>query len=453
MFTSLHLKQFKSWTDTGPITLAPVTLVLGTNSSGKSSLIQSLLLLKQTVESPDRTIYLNLGGDDATDLFNFGDFKSICKQGAKDRHFSISFSFKRIGTGNRKERISGGLFAASYGHNAAGSTVIKELYLKDAEDDHSFRVEREKRGSYSVFMYEPRALENGWDYALWKEDPFSVSLGKGRDYAPERSIAFSRPAISLLGDNGDLVEDISLAIDSELRGLTYLGPLRRQPERDYVWNKAQPGKIGVDGHRAIDALLASVFLHKLKNPERNRILNGVSKWLKKMNLADRLKVHQVGHSNRYEVVVDSHGVSVNLRDVGIGVSQVLPVLTVAFFAPPGSTVVLEEPEIHLHPLAQSLLAELFAEVSRERRVQFIVETHSEHLFRRMQTLIARRTIEPGHCAMYLVERDQEGSHLRELALDDYGRVKNWPDQFFGDALGETAEQARLMFERRMEEGK
>ena len=103
MFTSLHLKQFKSWADTGPVTLAPVTLVLGTNSSGKSSLIQSLLLLKQTVESPDRTIHLNLGGDDATDLFNFGDFESIHKQEATDNHFSISFSFKRIRTGQRKE--------------------------------------------------------------------------------------------------------------------------------------------------------------------------------------------------------------------------------------------------------------------------------------------------------------------------------------------------------------
>ena len=133
-----------------------------------------------------------------------------------------------------------------------------------------------------------------------------------------------------------------------------------------------------------------------------------------MNLANRLKIHQIGHSNRYEVVVDCHRVSANLRDVGIGVSQVLPVLTVAFFAPPGSTVVLEEPEIHLHPLARSLLAELFAEVSRERQVQFIVETHSEYLFRRMQTLIARRIIEPGRCAMYFVEMDKEGSHLREL---------------------------------------
>ena len=131
----------------------------------------------------------------------------------------------------------------------------------------------------------------------------------------------------------------------------------------------------------------------------------------------------------------------------------LPVLTVAFFAPPGATVVLEEPEIHLHPLAQSLLAELFTEVSRERRIQFIVETHSEHLLRRMQTLIARQTIKPDRCAMYFVEKDQEGSHLRELVLDDYGRVQNWPDRFLGDALGETAEQSRLMFGRRMDEGK
>ena len=443
MFTSLHLKQFKSWTDTGPITLAPVTLVLGTNSSGKSSLIQSLLLLKQTVESSDRTIHLNLGGDASTDLFNFGGFKGICKQGARDRHFSIDFSFRRVGR-ERRERVGCGRFAASYGQTSAGATVIKELRLQGSEDGHCFRIEREKKGAFSVFV------DDAWDDPL--SYCFGLPLGKSRDYAPERSIAFSRPAIGLLGDNGSRVEDISLAIDSELRALVYLGPLRRQPERDYVWNKAQPGKIGVDGRHAIDALLASATLHRPNNQEHNRTLNSVSTWLRKMNLADRLKVHQLGHSNRYEVVIDSQAVSANLRDVGIGISQVLPVLTVAFFAPPGSSVVLEEPEIHLHPLAQSLLAELFVEVSRKRNIQFIVETHSEHLFRRMQTLIARRTIEPEHCAMYFIERDKKGSHLRHLELDDYGRVKNWPEQFFGDALGETAEQARLMFERRMEEG-
>ena len=141
MFTSLHLKQFKSWTDTGPITLAPVTLVLGTNSSGKSSLIQSLLLLKQTAESSDRTIHLNLGGDISTDLFNFGEFKSIHKRGAKDRHFSISFSFQRTIT-ERRNQVKSGRFAASYGQIRAGSTFIKELRLQNSKDGHCFRIER-----------------------------------------------------------------------------------------------------------------------------------------------------------------------------------------------------------------------------------------------------------------------------------------------------------------------
>ena len=172
MFTSLHLKQFKSWTDTGPVPLAPVTLVLGTNPSGKSSLIQSLLLLKQTVESSDRTIHLNLGGDPAKELFNFGDFKSIRKRGAADRHFSIDFSFKRIGTGS-KERVSVGRFAARYGQDSAGSTVVKELHLENSgEDGHTFRVARQNRGAFSIFV-----------------DQGTEPLGKSRDYAPERSIA------------------------------------------------------------------------------------------------------------------------------------------------------------------------------------------------------------------------------------------------------------------------
>ena len=97
-----------------------------------------------------------------------------------------------------------------------------------------------------------------------------------------------------------------------------------------------------------------------------------------------------------------------------------------------------------------MLAELFVEVSKERNVQFIVESHSEHLFRRMQTLIARQRIKPQDAAMYFVVRDGSAARLRSLELDDFGRVKNWPESFFGDALGEAREQARLMFTRQQE---
>lgn len=423
MFTRLRLTHFKVWKDTGDIALKPVTMLLGTNSSGKSTLIQSLLLLKQTARSPDRSIHLNLGGDEASDLFDFGGFDNVLSQGvAAPRQFSIAFDFVR----DASSRVSGGRFECTYGQTSARGVTVQELAL--GTGTRCFRAIRREKGAFSVTV-----------------DNETQPRFKGRHYAPERSIAFSADAIAELDQDGPLVEDLSLSIRRELEHISYLGPLRRKPERDYSWNKAQPGDIGSDGARAVDALLASALL---KGEAQNYVVEGVSKWLHRMKVADRLEVRQQGRSNRYELLVHRDGLVCNLRDVGIGVSQVLPVLAVAYFAPTGSTIVLEEPEIHLHPLAQSVLAELFVEVSRERKVQFLVETHSEHLFRRMQTLVAKQAVELNDAVMYFVERAGSEARLRELELDEFGRVGNWPDDFFGDALGETREQARLMFERR-----
>lgn len=425
MFTRLRLNHFKSWKDTGDIALKPVTMLLGTNSSGKSTLIQSLLLLKQTEQSPDRSIHLNLGGDEINDLFNFGDFDNLLRKGTDDsRHFSLAFSFKSHG----RARINEGDFYCQYGKNTAGGVVVQEWKVKTG--DHQFRSVRRGKGAYSLIVNDE-----------------SQARGKGRELSPERSVSLSAEAISKLGPDGSLLEDLSLSIRRELQNIFYLGPLRRKPERDYVWNKSKPGEVGSDGHRSIDVLLASALM---RGEDQNRIIRGVSDWLARMKLAEKLEVKQLGRSTRYEAVIHREGIESNLRDVGIGISQVLPVLTIAYFAPEGSTIMLEEPEIHLHPLAQSVLAELFVEVSQERNVQFIVETHSEHLFRRMQTLIARRQLIPTNAAMYFVEQNAEGPCLRSLDLDEFGRVNNWPDGFFGDALGETREQARLMFARQKE---
>lgn len=422
MFTRLRLTNFKAWKDTGSIALKPVTMLLGTNSSGKSTLIQSLLLLKQTVQSPDRTVHLNLGGDEVNDLFNFGGFDDVLYQSAESsRQFSIEFDFSR----QTDARIKSGTFDCTYGQTSSGSVAVQTLDLRTA--NRRFRAIRREKGAFSIVV-----------------DDEPQPRFKGKNYAPERSIAFSAEAIAGLDKDGVIVEDLSLALRRELESISYLGPLRRKPERDYPWNKTKPGDVGSDGRGAIDALLASAFL---KGEGHNDVVDGVSTWLKRMKIAEKLEVRQQGRSNRYELIVHRNGVACNLRDVGIGISQVLPVLVVAHFAPPGSTIMLEEPEIHLHPLAQAVLAELFVEVSKKRKVQFIVETHSEHLFRRMQTLMAKQETTPDDAALYFVESDRKGAKLRQLALDEYGRVHNWPEGFFGDALGETREQARLMFER------
>jgi hypothetical protein len=399
--------------------------LLGTNSSGKSTLLQSLLLLKQTVASPDRTIHLNLGGDEINDFFSFGEFDNVLTQGTSSpRHFEISFTFERPD----EERVQSGKFTCSYGQTSSGAVAIQELALSSVAK--RFRAIRREKGAYSLMV-----------------DEEAQPRDKGRHFSPERSIALPADAIALLGPEGAHLQDLSLAVRRELEALVYLGPLRRKPERDYVWNKSKPGEVGSDGHKVMDALLASALL---KADDQGDTLRGVSRWLHKMGIAERIEVRQSGRSNRYELVVHKDGVMANLRDVGVGVSQVLPVLTVAYFVPPGSTVLLEEPEIHLHPLAQSVLAEMFVEVSQQRQVQFIVETHSEHLFRRMQTLIARRQTNAQRCQMLFVERLGADAVLRTLDVDEFGVVKNWPEHFFGDSVGEARAQAQARADRMRE---
>lgn len=427
MIHQLQLKNFKAWQNSGPVRLAPITLLLGTNSSGKSTLLQSLLLLKQTAMSPDRTLHLNLGGDGAAGFCDFGGFDDILSHGmAGPRQFELAFDFARPGG----ERVTAGAFACSYVRTASGAVAIQELSLSTVA--RRFRAIRRERGAYSIVL-----------------DDEPLPRAKGRHLAPERSIALPAEALALLGHDGAHLQDLSLATLRELQAIAYLGPLRRKAQRDHAWNKSRPGEIGSEGHEAVAALLSSALL---KEGDQGATLHGVAHWLRKMGLAEQLQVRQVGRSSRYELRVEQDGVTANICDVGVGVAQVLPVLALAYFVPPGSTVLLEEPEIHLHPLAQAVLAEMFVEVSQARNVQFIVETHSEHLFRRMQTLVAQRRTNTGQCQMLFVERQGGHAVLRPLEVDAFGAVRNWPDHFFGDAVGEARAQAQARAERMREAG-
>ena len=442
MFTYLTLKNFKTWRECD-VHLAPVTLLLGANSSGKSSILQSLLLLKQTAASPDRTVHLNLGGDEVNDYFNFGNFNDVLTRLASPQEFGISVGIEYLASDPADrfkplQKIIKRLaeLKLSYRKNSAGAPIVQSFAMSD--DDREFRLARGEKGAYKFYIDNEPSVR-----------------GNSRNFSPERSIALSADALQLLGPDAAVAQDLSLLLRRELESIAYLGPLRQGPKRDYSWNKSKPGQMGADGGGVMNALLASVYLRSTDeiatdwtsalagstDRDSRDLLKEVSTWLKRMGVAESIELKQLGHSSRYELIVHNDGIASNLRDVGIGVSQVLPVLTLAYFAKRGSTILLEEPEIHLHPLAQSVLADLFVKVAKERGIQFIVETHSEHIFRRMQTLIAQDKAKAADCRMYFVKRAKADARLISLELDDCGSVKNWPDTFFGDSLGEAREQA------------
>lgn len=185
----------------------------------------------------------------------------------------------------------------------------------------------------------------------------------------------------------------------------------------------------------------------------------IAQWLGRMGLLEEFEPKQIApHRKVYEVFVraPSSPEPVNLVDVGFGVSQILPVLVQLFYAASGSVLIFEQPEIHLHPRAQSELADLFIEALQIREegsprdVQLLVESHSEHFLRRLQRRIAEGKLTRDQTALYFCKPGPDGSTIEELQIDKYGRISNWPENFFGDAIGDTEQQMDAML-RRMEQ--
>jgi predicted ATPase len=133
---------------------------------------------------------------------------------------------------------------------------------------------------------------------------------------------------------------------------------------------------------------------------------------------------------------------------------VLPALVQAFYCPAESIVWMEQPEIHLHPQVQAELADAFIsavqafEHGRPRNVQLIIETHSEHFLNRLQRRIAEQALTPDDVAIYFAKSTEAGAELEALRVNDLGDIENWPDNFFGDEMGDIVARTEAASQRR-----
>jgi hypothetical protein len=278
-----------------------------------------------------------------------------------------------------------------------------------------------------------------------------ISRRKGREAlllpSPIRFYGFPDEVANYF-KNADWLADLALALERQLARVHYVGPLREYPRRSYLWAGDKPENVGPRGALAVPALLRA----KQDNVTVSRMDGGrertegfeptIAHWLKRMGVIDDFHVLQIAEGRKeYEVRVrrTPRSADVLITDVGFGVSQVLPVIVQSYYASPHSTVIFEQPEIHLHPRVQADLADLFVDVARARKVQFIVESHSEHFLRRLQRRVAEgELISNEEVALYTCDIDGGHSTIQELKVDEYGNIANWPKDFFGDEMGDLA---------------
>ena len=145
MLARLKLSNFKAWRESGDVRLAPVTLLLGENSTGKSSLLQSLLLMKQTAASPDRTVHLNLGGDEVNDYVDMGSFDDLLTRKPEKRKIGVE-----LDAVHNKNCC---FFSVEYAQDSKKGPVIDSVKLSANAKDW-FRTARTERSAFAV--YPPR---------------------------------------------------------------------------------------------------------------------------------------------------------------------------------------------------------------------------------------------------------------------------------------------------------
>lgn len=457
MLTQARIKNFKAWRDTGDIRLAPLTVIFGGNSAGKSSLGHLLLALKQTALLSDRNRSLHLG--DPSSLIDLGTFADCLHGHDITRKLEFFLQWRLSSTLHVKNTLDP---AETYQGNELSLDAVLKVGKADQPEIERIRYALIQDGIPTLEIDHSRGLN---EVAL-KAKPLRLTKTVGRTWSLDSPEKFYRFADATLArfQNAGFLSDFSLETERMLNALFYLGPLRRPPQRIYTWSGETPPDVGMRGESAVAALLAAESDARKLNRGRGQRQSGfapfIAKWMKELGVISSFTVKPVAKGRKeFEVLIRTHvdAPEVKLTDVGFGISQVLPALVEAFYAPRNSTVWMEQPEIHLHPQVQAHLADAFIsavqawENGQPRNVQLIVESHSEHFLTRLQRRVAEGVIAPEDIAVYFCKRSGKSAELEPLQLDLYGNIENWPDNFFGNEMEDIAARTTAAMQRKISE--
>ncbi len=410
--TRLSVCGFKSISREQSIEVRPLTILAGANSSGKSSIMQPLLLLKQTLESsydpgallldgPNvkftsaDQVLSRIGKKECEDTFNIG-------IGVEPDSTLTTYFKKQLGKGFEVEQT---VFARNNEQVILRPGMTHKEIMSVIPFNH--------KGSYGVFNKDARSKPT-WKVKrdrfflspvlTWKEDNLALSAFAG-----------VKPR---------------LEIEPHIRSLVYLPALRGNPERAYPVTAVGPIFPGT-----FQEYTASIIAQWQAEKSEEK-LSKLSKDLERLGLTWKIVAKPI-NDTQVELQVGRlpHGSRggahdlVSITDVGFGVSQTLPVLVALIAAEPGQLVYIEEPETHLHPRAQSAMAQILADAAN-RGVQVVIETHSNLLLLGIQTLVAENNISPDLVKLHWFERNNDGStQINSADLNEAGAFGNWPEDF------------------------
>lgn len=233
----------------------------------------------------------------------------------------------------------------------------------------------------------------------------------------------------------DIVSDAfrtyRIILNRIFRKIFYLGPIREKPQGLYnVGFETIPKYVGTTGSYFASVLLRENKIKEYILPnnevEKMSLLEALDEWAVHLNVASEIKVEKKNSFGFSVSVSNTQRKKSDIMNVGIGTSQVLPVLITGLLSEEGEYLVFEQPELHLHPYSQSRLADFFVELVKRGR-KIIVETHSEYFILRIRYLVLNNRISENDIVINFFQ-NKRGTQISQGQLSGYGNLQ-YPDDF------------------------
>lgn len=516
--TGFKIQNFKAFGRDVEFRLAPITIVCGPNSSGKSSAIQSLRLMRQTFRSSDPFTLLLNGSD-----IDLGTPALAFHKGNRKHPFIFEWNMPARGASNflglrfeyrltedltpkaqsrkREEfQCSAVQFNLSFGDNPDHKTIrlVRRFPKKDGNMEiagTSSGVSRKRRsvnyGVETAIDFEfadnnSKVTFAAFALAYWERFISSSDLRKSlsgvesivitpkdilvglksvsiRHFGGLLLATASRPPPInyLLEAKDDLMvlkeRLVELAVWLAFYTLTdhtysalifsnHIAGLREEPQRFYsIGRDVGDYRLGPKGEN-----IADVIWEHEKSDQR------INRWLNLLEIDYRISLEAIdsiaGRFLTLKMTDKRNGYTVTLKEVGLGISQVLPILTLILTDGPKTSRrdkksiewrpqrvrTIEQPELHLHPRLQANLADIFIEASQTSQTAWILETHSEALILRLQRRIREKKLSPDSVAInYVQPGGSNGPSIKQIRLDSDGDfIDEWPEGFFEESFHE-----------------
>ena len=398
--TKIAVKGFKSIAEEREIDIRPLTLLAGANSSGKSSIMQPLLLLKQTLEALYDPGPLKIDGPNVwfTETWQF--LSTLSNDNGPD-YFQV-----RIET---RKSDSFHAVKTTFGKGKNGIEIVK--------------MTKERLEADSTLSVKP--------ITLYPEmTPEEIQLLSNQDSAIKNFdiVKRSRCFLYFGSRHSSGFYEVTYGFGADILNAIHLPGLRGNPERTY-----QQASTGPQYPGTFENYVASV-IHEWQEKQDER-LETLTDALHTLGLTGKVGTEKVGEVgielqvSRLPHERDNETDMVNIADVGFGISQVLPALVAIIVAKPGQLVYLEQPELHLHPRAQVALAQVLADAAK-RGVHVVAETHSSLLLLGIQTLVAEGDLSPELVKLHWFTRREDGvTEVTSADLDEAGAYGDWPEDF------------------------